>query len=78
MTYVGRFENGVVVFDAPPALAEGAAVEVAPLAAPVPSQEDSAQPTWGEVLKDFAGKVKGLPPDMAQNHNHYIHGTRKR
>jgi hypothetical protein len=78
MTYVGHFKNGVVVFDAPPALPEGAAVEVAPIVPPVPPQDDSAPPTWGEVLKDFAGKAKGLPSDMARNHDHYIHGTRKR
>ena len=31
--------------------------------------------TW---LLKFAGLAKGLPPDMAKNHDHYIHGTPRR
>ena len=30
------------------------------------------------VLQRWAGKASGLPPDMAENHDHYIHGARKR
>jgi hypothetical protein len=78
MTFVGRYRNGVVVFDAPPSLLEGATVEVAPIPAPAPPQCESRQPTWGEVFKDFIGKANGLPSDMARNHDHYIHGARKR
>lgn len=78
MTFVGHYKNGVVVFDAPPSLPEGAAVEVAPVA-PTPHSEGASEaPTWGEVLKNFVGKATGLPSDMAKNHDHYIHGTRKR
>jgi hypothetical protein len=29
----------------------------------------------GRRLMKFAGVVKGLPRDMARNHDHYIHGT---
>ena len=79
MTYHGRFKNGVVVFDAPPDLPENAAVEVAAVEA---VNESSAQrtgaPSWAEVLEEFIGKVDGLPPDLARNHDHYIHGSRKR
>jgi hypothetical protein len=78
MTYKGHFKNGVVVFDEPPGLAEGVAVQVSPLQPlnGVPDQPDP--PTWAEVLKDFIGQVKDLPTDMARNHNHYIHRARKR
>ena len=79
MTYRGQFRNGVVVFEQPPPLAEGASVEVAALEDQHQQVEPvSDAPTWAEVLKDFIGKAKGLPADMARNHDHYIHGTRKR
>ena len=26
----------------------------------------------------FAGTAKGLPPDMAENHDHYLHGMPKK
>ncbi|MGB8354767.1 MAG: hypothetical protein WCD79_12810 [Chthoniobacteraceae bacterium] len=32
----------------------------------------------GQGLKRFAGTVRGLPSDMASNHDHYLHGTLKR
>jgi hypothetical protein len=78
MTFMGRYKNGVVVFDAPPSLPEGATVEVAPIATIAPPDVEPQESTWGEVLKDFVGKAKGLPADMARNHDPYIHGTRKR
>jgi len=28
----------------------------------------------GQGLKRFAGAVRGLPSDMARNHDHYLHG----
>jgi hypothetical protein len=79
MSYRGQFKQGVVIFDTPPPLREGAVVEVAPVDQPPASGPDQRElPAWGEVLKDFIGKAKGLPADMARNHDHYIHGARKR
>ena len=79
MSFRGQFKSGVIVFDSPPPLPEGAVVEVQPVD---PSSSAGRGrddlPSWGDVLKDFVGKAKGLPPDMARNHDHYIHGTRKR
>ncbi len=31
-----------------------------------------------DALLEFAGAAKGLPPDLAENHDHYLHGTPKR
>jgi hypothetical protein len=79
MSYRGQFKAGVIVFDSPPPLREGAVVEVQPVdpsTSAGPKRDDL--PSWGEVLKDFVGKAQGLPADMARNHDHYIHGTRKR
>lgn len=39
-----------------------------------------AQPqrsVW-DVLLEFAGTAEGLPPDLAENHDHYLYGTPKR
>lgn len=40
--------------------------------------EEPAEPTIWEKLRKYAGAVKGLPSDMARNHDHYIHGGPKR
>ena len=79
MTYRGRVENGIVVFDGGRPLADGTIVEVAPVSQPQgePVAPSSDEPTWAEVLKDFIGKAEGLPSDMARNHDHYIHGSPK-
>ncbi len=72
MTYRGRVKNGVVIFDPPASLPEGVEVEV------VPAKDSALTPTWAEVFKDVIGKAEGLPPDMAHNHDHYIHGAPKK
>jgi hypothetical protein len=71
MTYRGHVQNGVVVFDGPQSPPEGTPVEVAIL--PTTTQE---QPL-SNVLLQFAGTIEGLPPDMAAQHDHYIHGRPK-
>jgi hypothetical protein len=37
----------------------------------------AADTAWA-VLERWSGKAEGLPPDMAESHDHYIHGARKR
>lgn len=67
MVYRGQVKGGVVVFeDAPPP--EGTAVRVEAAA-------DDCAPTLWQKLRKYSGVVKGLPPDMARNHDHYIHGA---
>ena len=34
--------------------------------------------TLSEALLEFAGVAEGLPTDMAENHDHYLHGVPKR
>ena len=69
MTYRGHIEKGVVVFDGTVRPADGAVVHVEEVA------PNADQPTWAEVFKDLIGAAEGLPVDMAENHDHYIHGT---
>ncbi len=76
MTYRGHIENGVVVLEPGPRLPEGTEVRVEPVEAAesaAESQEDLRR--LREGLLRFSGVVKGTPPDMARNHDHYLHGT---
>ena len=79
MTYRGHYRNGIVVFDERPAFAEGASVEVMASPSTIEAAVVAPElPSWGEVFNEFVGQVRDLPADMADNHDHYIHGTRKR
>jgi hypothetical protein len=77
MVFHGRVIGGTVVIDPPGVLPEGAEVQVQVLVAPAQPTE-SEIPTLYERFKDFVGKATDLPPDMAEQHDHYIHGTPKR
>ena len=35
-------------------------------------------PAWSDIFQDLIGSLEGLPDDMAENHDHYIHGSPKR
>ena len=79
MTFAGHVQNGVVVFDAPTALPEGATVRVEALADPA-SPPGPAAPvglTLGERYGSVVGSIPDLPSDMAENHDHSIRGTPK-
>jgi len=72
MTYTGRVENGVIVLDDTEAiLPEGEKVQV---------ELSSSKPikSIAERLKSVIGKAEGLPPDFAENHDHYLHGAAKK
>ena len=72
MVVEGTVQNGVVVLDNGRKLPDGTRVEVIL----------EEQPLAGESLRDmlmrFAGTCPGLPSDMAEQHDYYIHGTPKR
>jgi len=70
--YSGTVKNGVVVLEGAPALADGTRVEVEPVATA------SSRSTLGRRLRAFSGAAKKLPPDMARNHDHYLHGRPKK
>ena len=71
MTILGTFRGGVIVPDRTDNFREGARVTV------VQEEEEADEPSLAFLLK-FAGTVDDLPPDMAAQHDHYIHGTPKR
>ena len=71
MTYRGTVKGGVVVLGPGAHLDEGVEVMIEPIESP----DDLARLRRG--LLELAGTVSG-PPDLAKNHDHYIHGTPKK
>ncbi len=78
MTLEGHIENGHVVFNTPVVLPEGTKVTVSVQAESASSEQADELPTLYDRLKSVAGKAKGLPADLAINHDHYLHGQPKR
>ena len=76
MEYEGTVRDGVVVFAGDIVPPEGTRVRVQ-LVAGEPPEQASPQ-TLGQRLMKFAGRARGLPPDAARNHDHYLYGTPKR
>lgn len=68
MTLLGHIRNGVIVLDEQVALPDGMKVRIEFL-------DESSLPTIAERLKNVIGQGKGLPADLAENHDHYIHGA---
>ncbi len=71
MTIRGHIKNGVAVPDGDVKLPEGAAVDIA-VASQVP------QRTLSQRFAEVIGVCSHLPEDMAENHDHYVHGKPRR
>ena len=70
MTVEGRVENGAIVVEPPTKLPEGARVRIEVIS--------GAEPSLFDRIGHLAGKAKHLPPDAAQQHDHYLYGTPKK
>jgi hypothetical protein len=70
----GTVQNGVIVVVGGESLPNGMKVRIL-VESPATTSGES---TLRERLLRLAGTVDDLPPDMARNHDHYIHGTPKR
>ena len=71
MSYKGKIKNGVVVLPRNAKLANGTEVEVTLISKP---QADD----FTDMLVNVAKKVRGLPRDLAAQHDHYLYGTPKK
>jgi hypothetical protein len=78
VVYRGRIRDGRIELDEQVRLPEGAPVEVSLAEQQAASGNDELGPTLYERLKPVIGSAKGLPPDLARNHDHYLHGGPKR
>ncbi len=77
MSFRGHIEDGVVVLDDNVRLPEGTPVNVEPVSVTSTEPDEEEIPTLYDRLKPFVGAVQGLPPDLAKNHDHYLHGAAK-
>ena len=75
MTYRGHVEGGVIVLEGGKRPPEGMIVRIEPLRKPRAKKKPESV---SGMLLSLAGRVKGLPRDMARNHDHYLHGHPKR
>jgi hypothetical protein len=75
----GKVVNGVVVFDQPGKLEDGTSVRIRPLAKNSETGGTDIN-SLREMLLSHAGVIEdsGLPPDLAENLDHYLYGTPKR
>ncbi len=70
MLLEGTVHNGSIVLDEFCTLPDGARVEVILKAEP--------KSTVGDRLLALAGLIDDGPDDLAEQHDHYLHGTPKR
>lgn len=79
MSYIGTITGkGIVALPPEADLPAGTRVEVTPLDQPSPANgAPESGPTLFEMFQGFVGVCEG-PADLAQNHDHYAHGTPKR
>ena len=76
MVYRGHVKGGVVVFEMGAGLPEGTEVRIEPVARAENLPAEGR--TLAERFADVIGTVPELPPDMAAQHDHYLHGAPKR
>lgn len=77
MAYKGRVVGGVIVYRPTLKLEEGSEVRFVPIR--TRSKRKTKQlPSLAERFGDVIGAADGLPSDLAENHDHYIHGVPKR
>ena len=82
MNYRGHVQNGVVVLDGPAKLPDGTEVQVLPVKPPASARRATRKGqkprTVADRLRPLIGCLKGLPSDLAENHDHYLYGVPKR
>jgi hypothetical protein len=76
MVLQGTVRNGLIFLDSPQQLPDGTRVEV--VVRTLPENAGKGKPALAERLLKHAGTVPDLPSDLAEQHDHYIHGTPKR
>jgi hypothetical protein len=75
MVVQGTVHNGVAVPVTGQMLPEGAEVTIIVRAS---GETGSENGSLRELLLEFAGTIDCMPPDMAVQHDHYLHGRPKK
>jgi hypothetical protein len=73
--YRGIVKNGVVVLREGAELPDDTEVRIEPVASGESLPAEGR--TLAEQFSDVIGTVPDLPPDMAEHHDHYLHGAPK-
>ena len=68
MSFVGKVKNGAVMLPPEAKLQDGTEVELTPMF----SEKDAIEFT--DALLRIAKTTRDLPPDLARNHDYYLHG----
>jgi hypothetical protein len=71
VSYKGKVKNGVVILPRDAKLPNGTEVQVTPV---IPEQAVD----FTNMLVSLSKKVRGLPRDLAAQHDHYLYGNPKR
>jgi hypothetical protein len=72
MSFRSTVQNGVIPVPPDAKLPEGTEVEVT-------TRESRADTeSFTGALLQIAAKTRGLPADLAENHDHYLHGLPKK
>jgi predicted DNA-binding antitoxin AbrB/MazE fold protein len=77
MTYRGHVENGIVKFDEPVALPEGANVQIELIENTESDTGEEKRLSLYDRLEPVIGMAQGLPPDASLNVDHYLYGQPK-
>ena len=72
MSFTSKIHNGVIVVPPEVHLPEGTEVEVTPSVGVGEAEE------FTEALLRIAATTRELPPDLAENHDHYLHDLPKK
>jgi hypothetical protein len=75
MVLRGTVRDGVIIPESGTQLANGTEVQIEVM--PPRNPTTAEIPTLYDRVKDFIGIADRLPSDMAENHDHYVHGRPK-
>jgi hypothetical protein len=82
MTYQGTVQNGVIVLRNGASLPDGTMVTIVPALRAAEKSPEQDTRTIGQKLADLGRWVEtqpcNLPADLAENHDHYLHGLPKK
>jgi hypothetical protein len=77
MTITAKVHNHTITLPVDVNIPDGAEVQVTLPDSPSSLKQPQAA-SFFDSVRDLVGAAKGLPEDFAAEHDHYIHGSRKR
>jgi hypothetical protein len=75
MTLTAKVHNHTITLPADVEIPDGVEVQVT---LPDPAPVKPPPTSFFDSIRDLIGTAEGLPADFAAEHDHYVHGTRKR